>query len=756
MNRMLSLLCAIACLPLAVSAAEKPQASAIGRQIEPFTLRDYRGAEWSLGDVKDAKLVVVAFLGTECPLVKLYGGRLSKIHSAYGEKVAVVGINANSQDSVTEIGHYARTHKIKFPILKDVGNVVADKFAAERTPEVFLLDENRVVRYHGRIDDQYGVGYQKIEVGREDLKIAIDELLAGKPVSQPETKPPGCIIGRVFEPSGECKYVYTRDIAPILNRHCVECHRKGQIAPFALTSYEDVAGWGETIAEVIEDQRMPPWHASPQHGKFSNDARMSEAEKQIIYDWVRAGAPQGDPTDLPEPPTFPTDWQIPEPDAVVYMSDKSFTVPAEGEVKYQYFVVDPGFKEDKWVKAAECRPGNRSVVHHIIVAVRPPGGRGKRKVHGEFDTGWLAATAPGAPAMILPDGMAKKVPAGSKLLFQMHYTPTGSVQKDRSCVGLVFADPAEVRREVVTNEASNHRFRIPPQADHHRVEASKTIRDDALLISMFPHMHLRGKAFRYEAVYPDGKSEILLDIPRYDFNWQNTYTLSEPKLLPKGTRIHCVAHFDNSKKNLANPDPSETVRWGDQTWEEMMIGYFNLAPAEPIDPASQLSRTEQFVQQLRRQPITVTDEIKQLAAKATQSPEDFMAFGLALQKKVPQLDRICLTVVEEGKLKIEQAAQSRDLQKLLGGRGVEVRAAPLAITDYARNQKVAVNDDLSEVKAPDMRFMQRALSSSLHVPMNWMGKPSTLNFWSGELKAFPPEAVKLLKEVAAVVAKSQD
>ncbi len=258
------------------------------------------------------------------------------------------------------------------------------------------------------------------------------------------------------------------------------------------------------------------------------------------------------------------------------MADRPFRVPATGTVEYQYFEVDPGFTRDRWVSAAECRPGNRAVIHHIIVGIRGAGEFGEN-VHGELQSDWIAATAPGSPPMLLPDGYAKCVPAGSKLVFQLHYTPNGTATTDLSSVGLKFADADAVTHEVVTLKAINQEFRIPPGAGNHPVTARLRLDRDAELLSLFPHMHLRGTAFRYTALFPDGTAEILLDVPRYDFNWQNAYLLDEPRPLPAGTRFRCVAHFDNSEANLANPDPSQTVRWGDQTWEEMMIGYVNVA-----------------------------------------------------------------------------------------------------------------------------------------------------------------------------------
>lgn len=576
--------------PAVNAVGGKPAKSPIGTTVAGFTLKDYHGKPHSLSDFHKSKLLVVAFLGTDCPLAKLYGYRLGQMERRHrGKGVAFVGINANVNDSITEIAAHAEKRRIEFPVLKDLGNKVADQMGAVRTPEVFLLDEKRVIRYRGRVDDQYGIGYTRDSIQEKSLENAIGELLAGKPVSVPVRKAPGCFIARVRKPNPNSPVTYTKHIAPIIIKHCVECHRPGEIAPFSLATYEDVFGWAETIQEVIADRRMPPWHADPKHGKFANARIITKAETDLLDKWVANGAPKGDPKDVPKLPKFVDGWQLPrKPDLVVNMRKTAYTVPAEGDflrggqrrgVPYRYFVVDPGFKEDKWVRMAEVVPGVRSVVHHILVIVRPPGARGGLGVGGgEF----LAGYVPGLGAAILPDGMAKFVPAGSKFVFQMHYTPNGVEQKDLSKIGLVFADPKDVKQVVVTTRAANRRFRIPPKKADHKVEAtSGSLPFDVDLIAFMPHMHLRGKSFSYEARYPDGKRELLLSVPNYDFNWQTRYRLAKPKKLPAGTRIHCVAHFNNSKYNLSNPDPSATVRWGDQTWHEMMIGYFDIVvPAD--------------------------------------------------------------------------------------------------------------------------------------------------------------------------------
>jgi peroxiredoxin len=540
--------------------------------ISGFQLPDSIGRAHSLAELAEKKLVVVAFLGTECPLARLYAGRLQTIADRYADRgVAVVGIMPNTQDSLSKIAEFVRVHKLSYPVLKDRRNEVADLFGANRTPQVFLLDSSRAIRYQGRIDDQYLEGLPRDKATHEDLQNAIDELLADKDVSAPKTEALGCIIGRAKAPNLSLTVTYAHDVAPILNARCVECHRAGEIGPFALTAYEDAAGWGEMVSEVVRNERMPPWHADPQYGSFTNDRRMPDAEKQLIYKWVENGCPAGDAADLPKSPTYTPGWQLPREPDLVFAMKEPFTVPASGGpggVPYQYFRVESGFTDDKWIAAGEVQPGNRAVVHHTIVYVEPPGSSGRS------DWIFLFAYVPGLRLDPLPAQSAKRVPAGSTLIFEQHYTPNGVEQQDTTRVGFNFANENEVENEVITIEIGDRDFTIPPKAAKHLVTAtSRPIGTQMTLLSMSPHMHLRGKSFRYELVSPSGDREVLLNVPSYDFNWQTRYRLAKPISLPEGSMLFCSAVFDNSKDNLANPDPKQSVRWGEQTWEEMMLGF---------------------------------------------------------------------------------------------------------------------------------------------------------------------------------------
>lgn len=558
--------CAAALFAVSVAFGDTKPAT----KVEDFTLQDHLGARHSLRDWGDKKSIVVTFLGTECPLAKLYATRLAELDAEYSAKgVAFVGIDANQQDSLLEIGHYVRVHKLDFPVLKDATGDVAKSFGATRTPEAFVLDPDGKVVYRGRIDDEFGIGYKRQNRVTRDLANALDEFLAGKTVSTPSTEPVGCLIGRSEAKVPQGDVTYTKHVAAIVDKHCVRCHRTDQIAPFTLTSYDDVSAWGESIVEVIDEGRMPPWHANPDVGHFSNDASMPAADKELFRQWVKNGMPEGDPADLPEPTKYPDGWQIPTPDLVVKMP-KPFTVPAKGTVEYQYFEVESPFERDVWIKAAEVRPGNAAVVHHAFLFYVPPGQEEIRDEDPLLNS--IAGFAPGSPPTLWGDGYARYVPAGSRIVFQMHYTPNGSEQVDQSEVGLVLADASEKPKEVRFQIAVNSDFRIPPGAANYEIPAGHDFKHPTLLHAMVPHMHFRGKAFRFTAEYPDGKKETLLDVPHYDFNWQNAYVLAEPKRLPAGTVVMCRGVFDNSADNLNNPDPTKEVRWGDQTWDEMMLG----------------------------------------------------------------------------------------------------------------------------------------------------------------------------------------
>lgn len=542
----------------------------------------------------EQRFLVVAFLGVECPLAKLYAGRLNELAEQYESRgVGFIAVDANEQDSPTDIAEFARTHALRFPFVKDRKFQTADRFGATRNPEVFVVDLAEKVRYRGRIDDRYLVGLHRDSASRDpndqgDLARALDELTTGREVTVRETTAAGCLLTRP-KPAAATTLTYSEHIAVLLHTKCVRCHRSGEVGPMSLADYDEVVGWAAMIDEVVAADRMPPWHAERGVGHFKNDASLTADEKRMFREWIAAGCPRGDARSAAPFSSYDDEsaanggWTIGLPDAIVQIPEP-FTVPASGTIEYQYFDVDPGFTQDRWISACEVRPTNRAVLHHCNVFLRPPESD-EVVEQGSLGSYCLTAMAAGTPAMRLPLGMAKRIPAGWHLVFVVHYVAVGSEQVDRLSLGLKFAQPSEVIREAATRLLIDEELNIPPGASDHRVEHTAVIERDLLLVAMFPHLHLRGKSFRYEATFPDGTTETLLNVPQWDFAWQHRYELAEPKRLPRGTTLRCVAHYDNSATNPANPDPTTTVHTGPRSEDEMFNGYYDVATAEADYPA---------------------------------------------------------------------------------------------------------------------------------------------------------------------------
>jgi hypothetical protein len=392
---------------------------------------------------------------------------------------------------------------------------------------------------------------------------------------------------------------FYKDVLPILQDHCQSCHRPGQIAPFSLVTYGQARAKAKRIAQAVRSKKMPPWFADPKYGHFANDPSLTPPEIETITRWVDAGAPAGNVRDAPLPRRWPAGWNIPRPDHVVQMP-KPVAIPARGDVEYTYEIVPTGFTEDKWIRMSEIRPSSRRHVHHAVVYIRPPNSTWLRNApkntpftatslrdpHLQHEAHWtdsdmLLVYAPGSAPDEWPDEMAKFIPAGSDLVFQMHYTADGHAARDQTAIGLVFAKRPPAKR-VLTLQLTNDHFVIPPETDDYRVEAWGTLPNDAELLGFFPHMHLRGKRFEYNIIGEPGAIETLLRV-NYDFYWQLSYRLAKPRPLKAGTRIQAVAWYDNSPNNPHNPDPSATVRWGDQTYEEMMVGFFDIAVPRDVN-----------------------------------------------------------------------------------------------------------------------------------------------------------------------------
>lgn len=410
------------------------------------------------------------------------------------------------------------------------------------------------------------------------------------------------LAGAAFGATPGGTVTFYKDVLPVLQKNCQACHRPGEAAPMSFLTYKEVRPLARAIKEAVILKKMPPWFADPHFGKFSNDRSLSPDEIRTLVSWADTGAAEGNPKEAPAPRTFVNGWNIGTPDMVIKMS-QALTIPAKGTLEYTYFVVPTNFTEDRWVQAAEVRPGNRAVVHHVIAFVREPGSKwlkdakpgvpytpvrqpdgNHRDEDDSFGGEMLVPYAPGLPPTTMRPGQAKLIKAGSDLVLQMHYTANNKEATDLSSVGLIFAKEPP-RQRVMTVAAANGKFVIPAGASAHPVESKMTLWRDVELVSLLPHMHLRGKSFQFQAVYPTGERQTLLDVPHYDFNWQLVYYNAEPIILPKGTRMECFAKFDNSTNNKFNPDPTVEVRFGEQSWEEMMIGFYDVAFEAKLDPS---------------------------------------------------------------------------------------------------------------------------------------------------------------------------
>ncbi len=410
----------------------------------------------------------------------------------------------------------------------------------------------------------------------------------------------------IFQRNVSTAPTFYKDVLPILQQRCQTCHRPGQIGPMPLLTYEQARAKASAIEQMVRLRNMPPWFADSRYGHFANDPTLTAAQIQTISAWVNAGAPAGNPGEAPEPRHWTEGWNIPQPDSIVQMP-VPVTIPAKGDVEYTYTIVPTGFTEDKWVQMSELRPADRGHVHHAVVYVRPPESSWLRSAPvsapftgssvpdslSQHDAGWtdidlLLVYAPGSSPDQWPNGMAKLIPAGSDLVFQMHYNTNGHAASDQTAIGLVFAKELPTQR-VITLQLTNGHFSIPPGEDNYPVEASGTLPNDATLLSFFPHMHVRGKEFDYNIVGERGNIETLLRV-NYDFYWQLSYRLTEPRLLKAGTKLQAIGWYDNSRKNPHNPDPTATVTWGDQTYQEMMVGFFDVAVPRDIDKAQFFKR----------------------------------------------------------------------------------------------------------------------------------------------------------------------
>ncbi len=524
------------------------------------------------------EVVVLALTEVGCPIAGKLAPRLARLAQEFGGRgVRFVGIDASSQDSLEEIAREAQELGLTFSVQKDARQELARALGVRTTTEVFLFDGAGRLAYRGAVDDQYSLGAARPAPTQSFLIGALNSVLAGNTPEPAETEAPGCVLTLLPEHELAEPVTYAKDVAPILQRRCQGCHHPGAVGPFALTSFDEAKGRAKMIASVVEHGIMPPWNADARFdGVFANERKLTSGEKATLLAWIEQGTPRGNPADEPAPRSWPEGWSIGTPDLVLQpdydalldqpLPPEGYPVPREGVVDYQFFTAKTSFPEDRWIQAMEVAPGAADVVHHVLISIQRKGG-------GIDEKSYLAVYVPGDTPSVYPDGYAKRLPAGATLVFQLHYTPNGKERTDRSSLAMVFAKEAPLF-EVLTDGIVNERFEIPPGASAHEVRESRVLNEDTGLVALFPHMHMRGKDFRYVAHLPDGSEQELL-FSHYDFLWQEAYILPDPLLLPAGTRLECIGHFDNSKDNPNNPDPTQAVGWGDQSFEEMFIGFFD-------------------------------------------------------------------------------------------------------------------------------------------------------------------------------------
>ncbi len=564
----------------------KPGDVGVGRQIGDAAFTTLDGKARKLSDWKSQPGLAIAFTSTTCPVSKRYTPSLVRLEKELASRnIALLLVNPFASEKAGEIAAEIKTQGITAPYLHDADKSLTLALNARTTTEVFLLDARRTLIYRGALDDQYGVSYNLDAPRERYLLDAVGAMLAGKLQTVAATEAPGCELDIPSHAVAGTQVTYHRDVARILQQNCVQCHHDKGIAPFALDDIAEVNDRAKTIQRVVEERTMPPWFAAPvPEGKsnpWANDHSLSVRDKADLLAWIGSkDRPLGNPADAPAPLKFPTEWNIGKPDLIVQIK-KPIAIKAEGFMPYQFATVETTLAEDKWVQAYEIMPTAREVVHHVIVNVHEKGSRVRSL--GEGEGGYWAAYVPGNSSRIYPDGFARKLPAGSTISFQIHYTPTGKATEDQLRMGLVFAKEAP-RFAMHTAAITNRRLAIPPGEANHIEVAQKPAPGEMNVTAFVAHMHVRGKAFRYELITADGKSETLLDIPRYDFNWQLRYELKEPRILTRGSQVKVTAVFDNSPGNKANPDPTKTVRWGQQTYDEMMIGYIEYYTPMPAAP----------------------------------------------------------------------------------------------------------------------------------------------------------------------------
>jgi mono/diheme cytochrome c family protein len=566
-----------------------------GERVADVTVTDIAGKRTTLAGLAGTTGAVLVIRDVECPVTQRYSPRLAELEKEFGPKGYTFTYIDVTPHTKAEAKADAEKYSLTGRTILDENKAVVNALRAASAAEAFVIDARGTLRYRGAIDDQFGIDYNKDAPTINYLRETLGRVSAGRDVVLRQTDAPGCNLPTEMSVAGKARPVtYHNRISRLVQENCQSCHRAEGNAPMPLDTYKQVAERRAVIEFMTKSGRMPPWFAHRKVGAWANDRSLSERDLKDLITWAKSGAPEGNAKEAPVAKKFVKGWNIGTPDAVVAASD-TFKVPAQGVVEYKYSYTKTNFDEDKYVTAMEIRPEALKAVHHVIVFIEEPGREPDARKRKPGDpapqgglAGFFAATAPGTPAMLFPEGMGKKLPKGAWLKFQIHYTPNGTEYTDNTKIGLIFADKPVT--EVVTRSAANTRIEIKPYEKDQAFTAEAILRNGGTFLSLFPHAHTRGQAFKYEIIDPTGKdTTTILDVPNYNFNWQTYYQFKKPMVVPPGAKLRVTAKYDNSKDNPFNPDPSKTVRFGEQTFEEMMIGYFdwlpNPAPAPVPVPA---------------------------------------------------------------------------------------------------------------------------------------------------------------------------
>jgi hypothetical protein len=613
-------LCTAALAATPTPATLTPATSTQKVDLRELAMLDARGARHALAANPKQTGTVFVFLSADCPISRQYVPELNRLaQAAESHKIRFYGVLSDASVTRAEAVKFGEEFHLAFPLLFDASQELAGLFAPRTVPEAFLVDAGGNVRYHGRIDDLYSdIDKKRAEPSRRDLLEAMTALAVAKPIGVPQTEPVGCPFEGPKADGTKTSVTYNRDIAPILFANCAECHHPGEVAPFSLLSYHDAAKRAAGLARVTGRRVMPPWKADIHYGEFLDERRLTERQIALIKTWAANGAPEGDAADLPPQPKFSSDWRLGPPDLVAEVP-VPFTVPADGPDIFQHFVIPLNLTKDQTLIAFEFRPGNRSVVHHAIVAVDTSGGARLRdaqtpepgwRTSGSIDasiTGILGVWTPGMTPRFYSDNVGVALDKKADVVVQLHMHPTGKKEVDRSKIALYFAKkPVKSimsRRPLLMGTLI---IEVPPGKARYRTGSSVTLPVDLTLSSVFPHMHLIGKEMKITATLPDKSTKPLIWIKDWNFYWQDSYVYQEPVHLPKGTRIDVEAYYDNSAQNPFNPSsPPKRVLFGNDTTDEMCFALFQGVADEPgAGRRLGMSMMKSFMEQWNTAPLS--------------------------------------------------------------------------------------------------------------------------------------------------------